>query len=70
MMIVDNVKQTATILTVTVKDEESTLRSKYLLYDNYTVNEEDPIIKNCIEETVKAFGKEPNDVRVRIQLDI
>lgn len=63
-------KATATILTVTVKDDESTLRSKYLLYDLYTISEDDPVIKMCIDSTVEAFGKEPTDVIVKIQLEI
>ena len=38
-------------LTVVVKDEEKNLRKKFLIYETYTVDENDPTIKNCIEET-------------------
>jgi hypothetical protein len=57
-------------LTVTIKDEEKTLRTKYALYDKYSVNENDPIIKDCIEKTLENFDGEPMDVIVNIKLEI
>lgn len=57
-------------LTVTIKDEEKTLRTKYALYDEYTVNENDPVIKDCIEKTLDNFDGEPIDVIVNIKLEI
>lgn len=57
-------------LTVIIKDEEKTLRIKYLLYDIYTTDENDPMIKDCIEKTLENFDGEPSDITVNIKLEI
>ena len=57
-------------LTVIIKDEEKTLRTKYALYDEYAVNENDPIIKECIEKTLENFDGEPSNITVNIKLEI
>lgn len=57
-------------LTVVIKDEEKSLRTKYLIYETYTVNENDPIIKDCIEKTLANFDGEPMDVTVNIKMEI
>lgn len=57
-------------LTVTIKDEEKSLRTKYLIYDEYTVDENDPIIKDCIEKTLDNFDGEPSDIIVNIKMEI
>jgi hypothetical protein len=57
-------------LTVTVKDDEKTLRKKYLIYETFTTDEEDPIIKDRIKETLDNFDGEPDDITVNIKLEI
>ncbi len=57
-------------ITVIIKDEEKTLRSKYLIYETYTAEEDDPIIKDCIEKTLANFDGDPSDIRVQITLEI
>jgi len=57
-------------LTVTIKDEEKTLRKKFLIYDTYQTEDNDPIIQNCIKETLENFDGEPNDVIVNIKMEI
>jgi len=57
-------------ITVIVKDDEKTLRSKYLIYEQYQVDEHDPVIKNCIAQTVANFNAEPTDINVKINLEI
>jgi hypothetical protein len=53
-------------ITVIIKDEEKTLKKKFLIYDPYQVSQEDPTIKNCIEETLKNFAGEPAKITVKI----
>jgi len=55
---------------VVVKDEEKNLRTKYLIYDNFSVDEEDPIIKDCVDKTLKNFDGEPTDISVKITMEI
>lgn len=57
-------------LSVTIRDEEKSLTKKYLQYEIYTVDEEDPIIKNAIEETLSNFDGDPSDITVKIKLEI
>jgi hypothetical protein len=57
-------------VTVIIKDEEKTLRKKFLVYEPITVNENDPIIKDCIEETLQNFDGDPDHIEVKINLQI
>ena len=57
-------------ITIIVKDEEKTLRSKYLAYEKYQIDQEDPVIKDCIEKTVKNFNTTPTDIQVKISLEV
>jgi hypothetical protein len=62
--------ETASTITVTIKDDEKTLNAKYLMYQDYSVDVNDPIISSCIAQTLKSFEGEPNEVRVRINLSL
>lgn len=57
-------------ISVTIKDEERKLKKSFLEYESYTVDENDPIIRKCIEETVQEFQGEPDDIKVIITLEI
>ena len=53
-------------LTVIIKDSEKTLRTKYLCYETYSVNENDPFISKCIKEAVANFGETFDSITVKI----
>lgn len=57
-------------LKVTIKDSDKTLSTKYPLYEQYAVREDDPVIKDCIEKTLENFDGEPDDITVNIKLEI
>ena len=57
-------------LTVILKDPERTYRQKFLCYENYHVNENDPFIIKCIEEAKKNFEGEPEEINIKIHLEI
>ncbi len=57
-------------ITVIIKDEEKSLRKKFPIYDPYQVDQNDPVIKDCVEETLKIFDSEPMNIVVKITLDI
>lgn len=57
-------------VTVTVKNEEKSLKTKYLIYEDLCVNQDDPIIKNCVEQAVKNFSDEHDKIGVRINLEV
>jgi len=63
-------KETASEITVTIKDDERTYKSKHLIYTTYTISEDDPLIKELIAKALQEFNGEPTDVRIRINLTI
>ena len=59
-----------TELTVILKDSERTYRQKFLIYENYSVSDDDPVILTCIEEAKKNFQGEAESVQVKIHLEM
>jgi len=57
-------------LTVIVKNEEKRQTTKRLVYEVYAVHEEDPVIKTAIEEAIREFNCDPDDIRVKISMEI
>lgn len=57
-------------LKVTIKDSEKKLIKEYPCYEIYQVNENDPFIKSCIEETLENFDGEPEHITVNIKLEM
>lgn len=58
------------IVTIVMKDEERTLRHKFLIYDDFMLSGDDPVIQKCVAETKKDFDSEPDSVEVKISMDI
>lgn len=59
-----------TELTVILKDSDRTYRQKFLVYETYSVIEDDPVILRCIEEAKKNFDGEPEEINIKIHLEI
>lgn len=59
-----------TELTVIFKDESKTYRQKFLLYDTYTVTEDDAVIRRCIDEARRNFDGEVDTVQIKIHMEI
>ena len=57
-------------MSVTVKNDEKRMTTKHLIYDDCTVSTDDQIIKGAIDASVKEFGSEPDDIRVKITLEV
>jgi hypothetical protein len=57
-------------ITVRIKDDEKSLKKDYLIYEHIFVDQNDPIIKACVEELLKEFNAEPSDIYVNIKLEI
>jgi hypothetical protein len=55
-------------ITVSIKDEEKTLKKKFLIYNVFQVHEQDDTIKACIEETLENFSSDPSKITVKITL--
>lgn len=57
-------------ISVTIKDDEKRLNKKFPCYESLTVDENDPVIKQCIEETLENFGGTPDNIKVTITMEI
>lgn len=57
-------------LTVILKDSDRTYRQKFLIYDTYTIDANDQIIQDCIEEAKNNFDGEPETVEIRIYMEV
>jgi len=60
-------------LTVILKDEERTLKTKFLSHDKYSVDPSDLFIKECIDKCTKEFMKDEDhefDIKIKINLVI
>jgi hypothetical protein len=58
-------------LTVIVKDDDGrVLKNKYPIYDAYQVDETDPVIKDCVDKTLKEFQGSPTDISVKISMEL
>lgn len=57
-------------ISVTVKDDEKSLNKKFMQYDVFTVDSEDPIIKMCVNEVLQNFDGEPDSVKVTIIMEL
>lgn len=53
---------------IVMKDEEKTLRKKFLEYNVFTAHEMDPVIQRCQSEVRKEFASEPLNVNTTIKL--
>ena len=57
-------------LTVILKDSDRTYRQKFLIYEQYSMSDDDPVIRMCIEEAKKNFEGEPESIQIKIHLEI
>ena len=57
-------------LTVILKDSDRTYRQKFLAYEDYKPDPEDPFILKCIHEAMEIFGSEPESIQIKIHLEI
>jgi hypothetical protein len=57
-------------ITVILKDSDRTYRQKFLIYEKFTLDQDDPVIHMCIFEAKKNFEGDPESVQIKIHLEI
>ena len=57
-------------LTVILKDSDRTYRQKFLIYEQYTMSDDDPVIRMCIDEAKKNFEGDPESIQIKIHMEI
>ena len=59
-----------TELTVVLKDDHRTYRQKFLIYENYTMSDDDDVIRMCITEAKKNFEGDPESIQIKVHMEI
>lgn len=57
-------------VTIVMKDAERTYRHKFPIYEPFQMDDNDPVLKTCIETTMKEFGATPDDVTVKTSMSL
>ena len=52
-------------LTVIIKDDDKTCKQKFLIYDNFTMKEDDPTVAECIRLSKENFKGSPDSIQLR-----
>lgn len=55
-------------LVVIIKDPERTLKKDFLIYEPVMLVDTDPVIKQCVNETLAEFKGEPEDIKIRVTM--
>ena len=58
------------VLAVKVKDSERSYKREFLIYERTEVDQNDPEIKKCIDQTLEDFQGEPENIQATIKLQI
>lgn len=57
-------------IAVIVKDDERTYTQRFLEYENFSVSDTDETLNRYIKQTLEEFQGEPQDVKIRITIQI
>jgi len=57
-------------ITVTLKAEDKKYTQVFPVYETYTANQDDPLILQCIEDAKKYFKEEPEEIKIRINIEV
>lgn len=57
-------------VTITIRNEEKALKSKFLIYDTFTTADCDPTLKDCVDKAKAAFKDEFDTIKIRINLEV
>lgn len=60
----------STELTVSIKGDDSSYKQQFLLYEDFTWNENDVVIRKCIADALSNAQIMPETIRVRALLVI
>lgn len=55
-------------ITVSIKGEDSTYKQKFLVYEKVTLDDQDPSIRECIEEAKKHYQGDIEEIKLRLSV--
>lgn len=57
-------------IAVIIKDDERTMTQKFLEYSPFSISDDDETLNNYIKKAIEEFPGEPDDVKVRITIQV
>lgn len=57
-------------VTIVLKNDEKRQSHKHLIYDKFTCDIEDPILKSLVDEASKQFNDEVEDIQIKIKVTV
>jgi len=57
-------------VSIIVKNEEKRQTNKHLVYEDYQVKVDDPILAMFINEAIKEFNATPDSVKIKINMEV
>jgi hypothetical protein len=57
-------------ISVTIKDDEKRLTKKFIQYQEFMISEDEPIIQECIKETLDNFDGTPDSIKVTVIMEL
>lgn len=59
-------------ITITLKCSEDKRKysQSFLVYEDYSISQDDPLIRSCIVEALKSFIGDPDEIKIRINMEI
>lgn len=57
-------------VSIVVKNQEKRQTHKHLVYESFACHEDDVYLKSLIQEALKQFNEEPDDVKIKISITV
>jgi hypothetical protein len=57
-------------ITVKIKDEERSMKHKFLIYEDFAMNSSDVIIRDCVDQVKKEFQGEAESIKISVTMVI
>lgn len=58
------------VVSITIKNDDKTLKTNHLVYEAFAADPMDPILAALVEDTVKQFNADVDDIKIRIDLEV
>jgi len=56
----------STEITIVLKDSERTYKHEFLIYEDFSITDDDPVIQSCVDKAKENFKGEPEDITLRL----
>lgn len=57
-------------VTIILKNEERSYREKFLVYDDFQMDAEHPVLRECLDKARANFVCEPDDIAIKVSMVI